>query len=339
MICKKCAAENEESYNFCNQCGNRLEAPTSKPKSQKTTSDVAASTKLDLGNIQYGKVILAMVIVLMFIISAAISSMGSKDESQPVASETAKPLISPSQVLTPEEISTVSKALCPALKESPGWSMVDLVGWGNDARTNMAFVKAASKNPWDSSKWKKDYPSWFEGKMYSDQIQSAVETTVSLHLGEQLSALLDADEYDGYMRNRPAFSEVLVPLVIESCGYKKAVDEIAKYDGYLEKISTQAANIPWYPKGFSEIPGYPGFALGKAKGSCSYSFGSCAIFNIVSQASCPTSLYVEANGLNGDVVTAWGNDTARVAAGQVARIEITFSENVDTWELTNINCY
>lgn len=339
MICKKCKAVNEETYNFCNQCGTRLEAPKSDSGNQAAFLEDKSDSKLAIGNVEYGKAMLAMAIVLIFIISAAISSIGGENESQPVASEEAKPLIYPSEVLTPEEISTVAEALCPALKVSPGWSMVDLVGWGNDARTNMPFVRAASKNPWDASKWKKDYPSWFEGKMYSDQIQSAVESTLSANLGEQLSDLLDANEYDGYMRNRPEWSEVLVPLVIENCGYKKVVDEIAKYDDYLEKISTQAANIPWYPKGFKEIPGYVGFALNDTNGTCSYSFGSCAIFNIVSQIGCPSSLYVEANGLIGDVVTSWGNDTARVSPGQVARIEITFSEDIDTWELTKINCY
>lgn len=341
MICNKCLAKNDETHNFCNQCGNRLEKPIKDSPSKEGEFPEESPSKFDLGNVQYGKVYLAFALVFLVILGSAFSSMSSTNSANVETQESTSPTVRPSDFLSEIEVAAISEELCTSVNGSLA-SDIDVEQYLLDAKQNADSVTSAAKDAWASEAWKKKNPSWFSGESYSDQVKSNIRVTIASNLERKVTAVLDAEENALYEESRTDWdvwvSDFYKP-VVDACGLSKTMEILSDYDSKLQTISSQAENIPWYPKGFSEIPRYPGFALGKAKGSCSYSFGSCAIFNIVSQTACPTSLYVEANGLNGDVVTSWGNDTARVAAGQVARMEISFSEDVDTWELTNINCY
>lgn len=107
-------------------------------------------------------------------------------------------------------------------------------------------------------------------------------------------------------------------------------------------IQVKASSKPWFPMGYQEAVGFPGFAFQNISNQgCSYSFGSCAKFKIVSQKGCPESLYVETNlEANGEVID-WSNDTARgLRPGQVALMETTFSsERSGSWSIVKISCY
>jgi hypothetical protein len=338
MICKNCQIVNDSTNNFCNQCGTRLEAQKSAPAKQASTSEEKPSSKLDLGTVRYGKLFLAFGLVFLVILGTAFSNISSpgSSTSEPEASESS--FVIPSDVLSEDEILNLAKSFCTSVNGSLD-SEIDVKQLLADVKQNSASVSEASKDAWASIAWKEKNPSWFSGESYSDQVDTNIRVTIASNTERLVKPLLTDEEFQGYERSREKWTWHMFQPVVYACGLTKTVETLSAYDSKLKTIASQADNIPWYPKGFSDIPGYPGFALGKAKGSCSYSFGSCAIFNLVSQTACPTSLYVEANGLNGDVVTSWGNDTARVAAGQVSRIEISFSEDVDTWELTAINCY
>ncbi|MEY4559078.1 MAG: hypothetical protein RLZ82_93 [Actinomycetota bacterium] len=338
MICNKCSAKNDETHNFCNQCGNRLEKPKKESPIKEVESSQDSSSKLDLGGVQYGKVYVGFALVLLVILGTAFSSISSPGTLNGDPAPSASPRVVPSDVLSEDEILALSKEMCTSVNQSLS-SEIEVEKILAVVKKNASSVAKASKDAWSSLEWKDENPSWFSGESYSDQVNANIKVTIASNTERLVKPLLDAEEFEGYMRSKSHWTYLLFQPVVYACGLTKTLETLDDYDSNLRTIASQAENLPWYPKGFTEIPRYPGFALGKANGSCSYSFGSCAIFNIVSQTACPTSLYVEANGLNGDVVTSWGNDTARVAAGQVARIEITFSENVDTWEMTNINCY
>jgi len=132
--------------------------------------------------------------------------------------------------------------------------------------------------------------------------------------------------------------------LIESCGLKDVIEENRKlvwaFDSANAKIINLSQQKPWYPKGFSEIPNFPGFAYENISNQgCTFSFGSCAKFKIVSQTDCSQNLYVQTNLLSGGAVVDWSNDTAIVRAGQVAIMETSFSGSGSTWEIVEISCY
>ena len=132
--------------------------------------------------------------------------------------------------------------------------------------------------------------------------------------------------------------------LIESCGLKDVIEENSKIvwalDNANAKIILLSQQKPWYPKGFSEIANFPGFAYENISNQgCTFSFGSCAKFKIVSKTDCSQNLYVQTNLLSGGAVVDWSNDTAIVRAGQVAVMETSFSGSGGTWEIVEISCY
>jgi hypothetical protein len=332
MICSKCSKVNKPGNNFCSDCGTKLEKKVSKSVQEKSNK------KFELGDVQFGKVYLALGLVFLVILGTAVARISLPNRSDVKPAESSAPFVIPSDVLSEDEILALSKTLCPSVNESLS-SEANIEQMLAEVKQNSKSVTAATKDAWASTAWKKKNPSWFSGKSYSEIAETNIKATLASNTESLVKPLLNAEEFQGYERSRDKWTWHMFQPVVFACGLTKTIDTLSEYDSKLNTIASQADNLPWYPKGFSEIPGYAGFALGKAGGSCSYSFGSCAIFNIVSQTGCPSSLYVEANGMNSDVVTTWGNDTARVSAGQVARIEISFTENVDTWELTKISCY
>lgn len=133
-------------------------------------------------------------------------------------------------------------------------------------------------------------------------------------------------------------------FVVENCNLEEkastAKEKISDVSSAALLIQAKANSKPWYPKGFEET-GFPGFAFQNISNQgCSYSFGSCARFKIVSKTSCPSNLYVRTNHLVNGEVDDWSNDTATVAAGQVAIMETAFSSNYSgTWQFVEIKCY
>jgi len=132
--------------------------------------------------------------------------------------------------------------------------------------------------------------------------------------------------------------------LIENCGLRDVIDSNGKVVSDFDRANTQIILLsqqkPWYPKGFSEIANFSGFAYENISNQgCTFSFGSCAKFKIVSRTDCSQNLYVQTNLLSGGAVVDWSNDTAIVRAGQVAVIETTFSGSGSNWEFVEISCY
>ncbi len=117
-------------------------------------------------------------------------------------------------------------------------------------------------------------------------------------------------------------------------------DSAFKLDQRLLNMKSAANNLPWYPKGFDEY--FPGIAFKVSKkGLDCY---SCVGLNyeVVTNKSCPNSLYVEANHYNAnDVVDDWTNDTVHaLEPGQIAIVELTFyGTSRGSLKITKAECY
>lgn len=157
---------------------------------------------------------------------------------------------------------------------------------------------------------------------------------------------LDIDSQEEFNENSvEAWYNTFSNHVLETCGLSEKFQEkkeiVTSFETAITSVINKAAREPWYPEGFQEVAGFPGFAFQTSDRACTFSFGgSCAVFYIVSKTDCSSNLYVQTNLLNGGVVVDWSNDTATVRAGQVALMETTFtSSSGGNWEFAEISCY
>ena len=131
---------------------------------------------------------------------------------------------------------------------------------------------------------------------------------------------------------------------ISACGLvtdSDALENSARaLDNRLIGMVSMANNLPWYPKGFEEYFPDIAFKVSK-KGLDCY---SCAglVWEVVTNKSCPNSLYIEANHFDKNgVIDDWTNDTVRaLEAGQIAEIELYFyGVNAGTQKIIKADCY
>jgi hypothetical protein len=133
---------------------------------------------------------------------------------------------------------------------------------------------------------------------------------------------------------------------IIACGLAQdsgALDVLAlKLDQRLLNMISLANNLPWYPKGFVEY--FADFAFKKStrRGLDCYSCWGI-VYEVVSNKSCPNTLYVEANFIDSSgAVFDWSNDTVNaLQVGQIAYVQlITFGHSGSgTVKVTKVNCY
>lgn len=330
MKCLKCQHENGPDFNFCNNCGTRLS------KKEAIITDIATNDSKLQSISGSNKWMIALGVALVLLLTVGFVNQFQKESTKNDAIEdTPKSM---SEYLTTEQMDKLASNLCEPLNAALKRNL-DLKQYLADAKANTPSAKKATKDYWSAASWKKKNPSWFVGYSYSTQLDANINETIALNLGAELKSVVKKADYQAFLNNFPEWSGAMKGPVISACELTGTVNKLRAYDDLLDQILNLASNKPWYPKGFEEIAGYPGFAWGDTNGYCTYSFGSCAIFKIVSKTACPSNLYVEANGLISDVVVDWGNDTARVAAGQVARMEISFSNDIDKWQFTKIDCY
>ena len=132
-------------------------------------------------------------------------------------------------------------------------------------------------------------------------------------------------------------SEIVCGLAQDS----KALDVSAlKLDKRVREMILAANNLPWYPKGFVEqFPGIS-FKVSKKELDCYSCVG--LVYEVVTNKSCPNSLYVEANHYDqNDVIDDWTNDTvSALQAGQIAYVKLYFyTSSRGAMKITKANCY
>jgi hypothetical protein len=181
------------------------------------------------------------------------------------------------------------------------------------------------------------------GQSFDLELKGVIEPILST----RVKSLANETASSSLFQRKSPWQSSFLKFALEDCDlkadYDDALDTVSRVQTSATSIRTAASNKPWYPKGFEVIGAYPDFAYDNISSSgCSYSFGSCAKFKIVSKTGCPSSLYVETNLLSNGAIVDWSNDTARgLAPGQVAILETTFtsSSNGDGWTFTDISCY
>jgi hypothetical protein len=192
---------------------------------------------------------------------------------------------------------------------------------------------------WDMKDFKQRNNSWFYRASAYDALQTEISSSIDSNAQALFDRFADGKYASAYTKNMIAWNSDLFYIATNDCSFQKELDLLLRYDNVLSEAKTTLANAPWYPRGFTEYSEYPGFAYKPNRGYCSYSWGSCAKFLIISNSSCQSNLYIQANLLAGGSVVDWGNDSVSVGAYQIADIEITFtSERSGTYEITAINC-
>lgn len=214
------------------------------------------------------------------------------------------------------------------------------------AAKNFAAAKRASEKltVWNAAEFAKK-TSWMRltPTLLEDHTSLVGKTSDSI-LAQRVSALKQPEATDLFGSQTDVWYTAFAMFTVSSCEledvYNVSTEKVRSYLGFKASIQTLASNRPWYPEGYKDT-GFSGFAYKNISNQgCSYSFGSCAKFKIVSQSDCPNNLYVKTNSLDNGAVVDWSNDTAVVRAGQVAVMETTFtSEAGNQWEFVEIKCY
>lgn len=342
MKCSKCQTTFDVDAKFCKECGESRPAvlePTQVRDSQMTFDGDFSGLKRQGNWFTKNKsaiIIGAAAVAVIAILSSTSRGISSSVDASPSASPESL-VLTALEVLGDEGVDKYTKELCPLIKNG---ERIPLDRFLDDVNTNTPSLSKATKDAWAAADWKKENSSWFGGTTYSQDLKTAIKFEIAQGLDPILSQDLSADEYAHYWKKKDVWFEFFFERMTDTCKWGSTVKKIASYDAKLAKVDDLSKSIPWYPKGFKET-GFEGFAYKNISNQgCTYSFGSCAKFKIVSRTDCPTNLYVRTNHLVNGEVDDWSNDTATVAAGQVAIMETSFSSDYSgSWQFVEINCY
>jgi len=241
------------------------------------------------------------------------------------------------ETLSSDEQRQVSARICDSVLSDIQNSSDFL--FANVVSSRISSLNNVGSDFWDMKDFKQRNNSWFYRASSYDALQSKISSSIESNAQSLFDRFSDGKYSGAYTKNMIAWNADLFSIATSDCSFQRELDLLLKYDNALSDAKTVLANAPWYPRGFYEYSNYPGFAYKPNRGYCSYSWGSCAKFQIISNSSCQSNLYIQANLLSGGTVIDWGNDSVSVGAYQIANIEITFtSERSGTYEITAINC-
>jgi len=199
--------------------------------------------------------------------------------------------------------------------------------------SRIVATEKPSSDPYDSAEYIGKI-EW-ESTIHADTVFGLKRATTDPVLASGSTTIPLEPQYIGFVGD----SIIACGLVQDSA----ALDDSAfKLDQRLLNMKSLANNLPWYPKGFDEYQ--PGFAFKKStkKGLDCYSCWGI-VFEVVSNKSCPNTMYVEANFLDSSgAVFDWSNDTVHaLKAGQIAYVQlITYGfSGSGTVHVTKVDCY
>jgi hypothetical protein len=241
------------------------------------------------------------------------------------------------ETLSADEIRQVSARVCDSVLSDIQYTSDYL--FAEVVPSRIRSLNNVTGDYWETKDFKAKNNSWFYRDSSYDVLQSKISSSIESNSQGLFDRFADGKYSGAYAKNMLAWNSDLFYIATNDCNFRRTLDTLLNYDSALSEAKNVLANAPWYPRGFSEIPEYPGFAYKNSGGYCSYTFGSCAKFKIISNSSCASNLYIQANLSAGGSVIDWGNDSVSVGAYQVADIEIYFSsERSGTYEITTINC-
>lgn len=327
MSCKKCNTDNLEGSNFCSKCGSRL-------KSRFAFKPAGFKDQFSAPESKIKKALVPISLVALLFVLLGVKEMQNASSEAPYQNSGEQYVLA----VTEASIAKFAAPVCGKLTEKIS-SFKDKKTF----KTRTATLNASSFTPRQAAKYIKSN-SWVSGASSAQPFAISISAVTDPALKSLLHSLSEKVNPDDVRELTENWSGFFMQDVLESCMLDAQYDAnhqaLLEYDSARDAVQTLASNIPWYPDGFTEISNFPGFAYKNTSSSGSCTFGSCALFKIVSQKDCPGSLYVETNLLSNGEVVDWGNDTARVRAFQIANMETTFtSDRGGRWEFVNISCY
>ncbi len=335
-ICPSCRLENGHQAKYCQYCGSVLAGDSSvrsghvihaENPTQNPTKPFSAAPR-----------VIVALLALLIVVPLGIVFANHKPSNSANSTGEDYSVQMPTDLMSEDEVSALTKTFCQDVEDAIS-SNLNVPKYLKKVDLFTASAKKAAKDPWSAASWKEQHPTLFTGDYAGTLVVNEVTNTIGIALDNLTLSSLGPGVKEAYESNRVVWLRDLEERTVSACGLSKTLSKLEKFDQILRFIYTESSNLPWYPKGFEVIKAFPEFAYDAGGAGCSYSFGSCATFRIVSQYDCPSNLYVEANLLSNDTVVDWGNDTARVNAEEVAQMEIPFTTDGDSWRFTNITCY
>jgi hypothetical protein len=242
------------------------------------------------------------------------------------------------ETLTTDEIRQVTARVCDSvlndIQNTPDFLFSRVVA------SRISSLNSVGGDFWDMKDFKQKNNSWFYRASSYDALQSKISTSIDASAPGLFEKFSDGKYSGAYTKNMLTWNSDLFYIATSDCNFKNELDALLNYDNALSEAKNVLANAPWYPRGFSEFSDYPGIAYKPYRNYyCSYSFGTCARFQVISNSSCQSNLYIQAHLLVGGTVVDWGNDSLSLGAYQIGDVEITFTEDYSgTYEITAINC-
>jgi len=124
-----------------------------------------------------------------------------------------------------------------------------------------------------------------------------------------------------------------------SADYRRTASQLNALDSRGIRISTMAANVPWYPRDFS---GWNDNLALRWVDDPACDYFSCSQLIVLTRDGCPTGLYVEANFKSNGTVVDYGNDAlGSLDPGESAILTLTSTSEYGglTTVITEVNCY
>jgi hypothetical protein len=299
------------------------------PPSSPAASPIAPKVKKP---IYKRKWVIALVALILFYWVApkkdsSNSTSNSKSSTSSTSSSSTIPEVAWSKNLRPEVLpNELALTTCKELSKV-------ISAQSKIVASRISATEKPSSDPYDSSEYLQTI-DWEDTRQSLVILEEKAAVANPILAAGSLSIPTDS-QYKGFVTDS-----------ITACGLETVSSDLDKsanrLDSRLISMQSSANNLPWYPKGFSEY--FPGFAFKKStkKGLNCYSCWGI-VFEVISNKSCPDTLYIEANFLDSSgAIADWSNETVRaLTAGTIAYVQlVSYSmSGTGTVDVTKVNCY
>lgn len=328
MNCSNCKRHVDETFDFCNYCGSRLEQPVQKVNDLGIfllPRDTNLKKNRSKGWI-FALVAAALVILILML-----------NTPSPFRDKFEFPDAKMADLIKKSSLNESFKQACASLSSKiQGTDTKALKSRTNQINAGRFSTRQAAtfatKHSWiyDSS----DLSSITDA--VSNDFKSSLKSLIVKSDPKLASSWVDfqtkhwASDYQ---------SSALDSCSDTSSKYGEVKKVISAYDSARAKVSTLASEVPWFPSGYTEFSA--GIAYKWVGGTCQLG-DYCWHMSVITENDCPSDLYAEINILDaaGNVVDYTNDAVPYLAAGTKAVLEFsTYNSSADKGQLTKIDCY